>query len=178
MKNNVINTLKYTGIVTLSQYIGKNKIKIAQTHNEGGESLFNFLIDCLIGDFDIASNNRPNKVMLLQKSDENNSNSQYRQADWGVGFIGLLTKPEKVYSVDNVKVRYSFVIPKELVNNITDYNNLYLGLYTANTSMLNPNDFAAICELKGLGNAGITAAVIVDWELMFSNMITNKVEGD
>ena len=69
MKNIATNTLGYTGIVTLSQYINSKKIKIAQVHNEGSYPLFNFLSDCLLGDFSIAALALPNKIMLLKKDD-------------------------------------------------------------------------------------------------------------
>ena len=43
MTNTAVNTLTYTGIVTLSQYIENKKVKIGQTHNKGGAPLFKFL---------------------------------------------------------------------------------------------------------------------------------------
>ena len=60
MKNTAINTLKYTGIVTLSQYIGSKKRQIARMHNEGGDALFRFLANCLAGDFTTAKLTMPN----------------------------------------------------------------------------------------------------------------------
>ena len=87
--------LAYTGIVTLSQYIGTKKIKLAQMYNKGGDSLFTFISDCLTGDFDIARLNRPTKIMLLNCSKENDDsgntiNINYESAS---GFIYLVSKP-------------------------------------------------------------------------------------
>ena len=67
MKNTAINTLNYTGIVSLSQCIGNRKIKIAQMHNTGGASLFNFLANCLIGNFTTAKINYPTKIKLINR---------------------------------------------------------------------------------------------------------------
>ena len=67
-KNKAINTFTYTGVVTLSQYIGSKKIQVAQVHNAGGASLFEFLADCLIGDIEIAQTKRPTKIKLIYHS--------------------------------------------------------------------------------------------------------------
>ena len=65
MNSKAVNTLNYTGIVTLSQYVGNNKVQLAQIHNTGGTSLFNFLASCLAGHFQYASVNWPTKIKLL-----------------------------------------------------------------------------------------------------------------
>ena len=111
MKNTAINTLKYTGIVTLSQYIGAKKVKIAQRHNDGGDALFEFLASGLIGDFAMAKALRPTKIMLLRQTNTP-ENPIYETTD-NADFYYLLTRPEKLSSVGLSKVRYSFLIPKE-----------------------------------------------------------------
>ena len=57
MKNTAINHINYTGIVTLSQYINGKKFLITQKHNAGAHMLFDFLADCLVGNFDLVKNN-------------------------------------------------------------------------------------------------------------------------
>ena len=168
MKNIAINTLKYTGVVTISQYIGGKKITLAKVHNEGGPALFEFLANCLVGDFTLAKATRPVKATILAKD----ANGNYVQHNYGVGFVGILTEPEKVY--DNSTgtfngVKYSFLIPKEIVENIGDINNAYLGLYTNGATMENLDYFAARCKLKLSKTNTISAALLVDWQLMITN---------
>ena len=167
MKNTAINTLKYTGIVTLSQYIGSKKIKISQVHNTGGDSLFEFFASCLLGDFTTAKLIRPTKVMLLERT--NDDPPVYTQPTNGSGFIYIITKPEKVSDTGSCRVKYSFVIPKDDVASIRSSDNLYLGLFADEVSVDNPENFAAICELK-LANNIINASLVVDWELIISNI--------
>lgn len=161
------NSLTYTGTVTLSQYIDSKKIKIAQTHNTGGSSLFNFLSNCLVGDFGIAKNTIPNKVMLLKKTDTDGQES-YTSAS---GVFYLYTNPEKVYKEEDssVAVRYSFMISSDFIVGV-DFNGI--GLYTADTSDVtpDPNRFAAFAYIDTSKiNLSLSSALVVDWELYISN---------
>ena len=163
MKSKTANILNYTGTVTLSQYIGAKKIKILQEHNAGAFPLFNFLSDCLVGDFDIAKTACPNKIMLLKKR---NSADGYDKAS--LGFIYLMTKPEKVFNTDKGIVRYSFTISRDLLDG-TDFDSI--GLYTSSTVEDDYEKYAAVCELKGLNESTLSTylALVVDWELHISN---------
>lgn len=169
MKGNAINTLIYTGIVTLSQYRCGKKIKVAQVHNTGGNPLFNFLADCLIGDFAIANISRPTKVMLLIKTTEDDGSLSYSAKS---GFIYLLSTPEKVYTTESTKVRYSFIIPKDNFMEIPTEaeKELGLGLYADDATDENLEKFAAFCSLKDVKNLNAAANnLVVDWDLVISN---------
>lgn len=170
MKNTAINTLKYTGIVTLSQYSGSKKIKLLQVHNTGGDSLFEFLTSCLMGDFATARLTRPTKIMLLERINPNDKYDPpvYDQPANSQGFMYLITKPEKISESGSSRVRYSFVIPKETIASVKSSDNLYLGLYTNEAEA--PENFAAICELKLANNSIPNAALVVDWDLIISNI--------
>ena len=170
MKNRATNNMRYTGIVTLSQYIGSKKIKISQVHNEGGNPLFEFLANCLIGDYTLARIFRPTQIMLLERTKQNGTDYSYSQSSSGAGLIYLLTRPE-IVDIDGLcRVRYSFVIPKEVVNSITDFTNLYIGLYHDGASEDSPEDFSAICQ-PALSNTAVqNAALVVDWDLIISDM--------
>ena len=167
MKNTAINTLSYTGVVTLSQYIGQRKIKLAQTHNTGGASLFDFLSSCLIGDFDRAKAIIPTKIMLLTyDSTEPDTINNYVQAS---GFISLLTPPERIDSDGLSKVRYSFIIPRDTMASLPTTGSFGIGLYAKGVKDTEPSNFAAFCKI-GLGrNDLVNAALVVDWELLISN---------
>ncbi len=169
MKSAALNTLEYTGMVTLSQYIGHKKIKIVERANAGGNPLFNFLADCLVGDFDTAKLCKPTKIMLLQYS-ELDGKPKYESRS---GFTYLTSKPEKVYSstTDSAGlVRYSFIISRDMLNG-TEFNSI--GLYTDTTN--EPAEFAAFCKVEDLPEDELSASsvLLVDWELS----ITNKEKG-
>jgi hypothetical protein len=168
MKNTAINTLKYTGEVTLSQYIGQKKYRVAQLHNAGGNALFNFLADCLIGEFNIAKANRPTKIMLISRSADGPDGYEYRGVS---GFIYLLTNPEKVYNVEDTdaicRVRYSFIIPQDMIEGINSLDKLGIGLYS--DAEKSPEAFAAYCEFDVSASSLVNTALVVDWELIISN---------
>ena len=173
MKNTAINTLKYTGIVTLSQYISGKKFNIAKLHNKGGNALFSFLASCLVGDFTLAYAARPTKVMLLERinPDEEDSEAEYDQPEGSIGFMTLITKPEIISNVGIGKVRYSFVIPKNIVDKL-NFDNLYLGLYADGAVETQPNNYAAICKLAIAKTIVANTSLLVDWELSISNIST------
>jgi hypothetical protein len=169
MSNKAINSLGYTGIVTLSQYIGNKKIKILQKHNTGGSSLFDFLSDCLCGDFTVAELKRPMKIMLLKKNTDPASGSiTYVSKS---NFINLISKPVKI---NKGSVIYSFVISRDILlsNEAADFD--AIGLYTNSiTNITEANDFAAICNVSSEDQNTTTfsssSALIIDWQLIISN---------
>jgi hypothetical protein len=172
MKSKAISTLTYTGIVTLSQYIGSKKIKIAQIHNTGGNPLFRFLADCLAGDSALAAMDRPTKIMLVKRN-------KYKQVDGTIlydyerksGFIPLLTQPEKVYSDTESTVKYSFMIPRAMLEEIDSFEGLGIGLYPNGALDVKADlpNYAAFCEIAATKSALINAILVVDWELHISN---------
>lgn len=165
MKNKAINTFEYTGIVTLSQYIGTKKVKIAQLQNEGSYSLFNFFADCLLGDFDVAKINRPTKIMLLHKD---STTGEYQSMS---GFIFQTSKPEKVFTTTTkITVRYSFIIPRELVNSISSKAISHIGLYANSAKNEEVNEFSAIVKFnQGDDTTSESSVIVVDWYLNISN---------
>ena len=171
MKNIAINNLKYTGIVTLSQYIGQKKVKIAQVHNTGGDSLFNFFASSLIGDFTMAKALRPTKIMLLKQTNTP-ENPIYETTD-NADFYYLLTRPEKITSAGLSRIKYSFLIPKQDVDRL-DFEKLCVGLYADAATTDEPGNYAAVCNLGLSKNNVVSASLVVDWELIISNMITSE----
>ena len=160
MNNNKNDIMQYTGIVTLSQYIGNKKVKLASIHNNGGEGLFNFIVDCLMGEFVTAEFNRPAKIKLLQESGSLSGASPY---------IYLLTNPARVYpNEENLgcAVRYSFVIPRELLE--TEFN--AIGLYADAATEQDLAYYVAKCYIDAASiMADTSSALVVDWDLTFTN---------
>jgi hypothetical protein len=56
----------YTGVVTVSMYTNDRLIKTTTSHNKGMSTLFNFISNCLRGDFKSARESRPCKIVLLK----------------------------------------------------------------------------------------------------------------
>jgi hypothetical protein len=171
MKNTAINAFKYTGIVTLSQYIGTKKIQVAQIHNEGGKALFRFLTNCLVGNFNIAKLTMPAKVMVLERTnkDEDSATPTYAQLINGTDFTKLLTSPTQIDNIESSRVRYSFIIQKETVESFRDFDNLYLGLYTNEATVDTPENYVAVCKLE-VPKTITRASIVVDWDLVISNI--------
>lgn len=170
MKSKAINSMKYSGIVTISQSIKGKKIKLKQVHNEGTLTLFNFLADCLIGDFDIAKASQPTKIMLLEYKDKDAKGSPLATPTYESksGFLHLVNKPEKELKDNKSIVRYSFILSRD---NLQGSNFNRIALYT--NSVIKVEDctnFAAICPAT-LDSQLIESAtaLIVDWELILSN---------
>ena len=130
-------------------------------------SLFNFLADCLVGDFDAARLNCPAKILLLNFDKETQEVSQAPNTS----FIYLLTTPEKLYSTSEGIVKYSFIIPQEYfaagdINGATRFN--AIGLYAG--SATDAEDYAAYCEVDTSGwSVSISSVLVLDWELHISN---------
>lgn len=164
MKNTAINNLTYTGVVTLSQYNGNKKHQIAKVHNTGGTTLFKFFASCLIGDFESAKIDRPAKIKLINRG----ASGEYESAS---GFIFKRNIEKLVDNLGECRVRYTFMIPRDLLENITSISTLSLGLYSAYEEEL--SNFIAFCDLGSglnLTKAELAhASLLVDWELVISN---------
>ena len=169
MKNLAVNTLNYAGVVTLSRYNKGKKVKICQVHNAGGEVLFNFLADCLAGDFDLATYNKPVKISLIHVDTETNTITKASEDD----YFNLLSKPEKVYEPGAGKVRYSFMIPQDTV---IKQNWNAIGLYADSAEKSTDlADYAAYCMLHediAEQTTAITSVLVIDWDLIISNKET------
>ena len=165
VKGTAINNIEYTGIVTISQYTKGKKNVIAEVHNVGGKPLFNFLADCLLGDYATAANDRPIKILLLNIDD--NGNKHIAES---TTFISLLAAPEKIHSEDSGRVRYSFIIPQEYFAAGSPGSVRFnaIGLYA--NSATGPDDYAAYCEVDTSNwSISMTSVIVLDWELHISN---------
>lgn len=162
IKGTTASKLEYTGIVTVSQCTHSKKITLAKLHNEGGKSLFNYLADCLVGDFDIANASRPTKIMLLNVDDS----GKIEKAN-NASFIYILYNPEKVYDDSKGIVRYSFIIPQDVLSG-SSFN--AIGLYAANATEADLADFAACCRFElDRSNISLSHILVIDWELHIFN---------
>lgn len=164
MNNTATNSLGYTGIVTLSQYIGNKKKIVARSHNRGQHSLFDFFSNCLVGDFATAEYALPAKIRLLNVVD-----SVYEPIS---SFVYLRTPPEKLYDATAGVVKYSFILPRDVLED-AKFSQLGVGLYTA--AETDPGEFLAFCTIDDLtvGEVSTTSILVLDWELRISNASGN-----
>ena len=169
MKSTANNHMVYAGTVKLSQRIGKQTFEVAKLDNAGGAALFDFLSDCLAGNFDSALVKRPVKIKLLL---ENASDPGTFAEDEGSGFIYLSTLPEKSIATreKGVVVRYSFLVTRE--QSKVTFN--HIGLYAAGATDI--NDYAAVVSVPedvlnvfNTSTDAIVSAMVIDWELNISN---------
>jgi hypothetical protein len=171
MKNKAINALNYTGIVTLSQYVGKTKLQVAQLHNTGNTSLFSFLANCLAGEFDKVKSHTPSKIRLLRRNGSTGDCS-YSPV---TASIFLHTPPEPSFDSGESRVRFSFIIPRDFLDSVSLTNSqdgvVGLGLYANSVSEEEPENFMAFCALDNLDRSNIlaNAFLVVDWELIIAN---------
>ena len=170
MKNTAINSLGYTGIVTLSQYIQNNKIPITKAYNKGRSSLFNFLSDCLKGDFELAKLSLPSNIMLLN-AEINSETGEIDQFTAASGVIALSTiaTPEKALDESSGRVRYSFIVTRDQLE--TESFNA-IGLYAKGIKPEYCQYNMAYCildESVNSANLSVSSALVVDWDLIITN---------
>lgn len=60
---------QYTGTVTVASYLGDRLIKKETHHNQGLKTLFEFIGDCLQGNWYGARDKRPCKLVMLKKAE-------------------------------------------------------------------------------------------------------------
>lgn len=169
MKDIATETLSYSGIVTLSQQIGKKIVVLSKTHNTGGESLFSFLADCLLGKLDTAS--VPAKIKLVNREKYDDASYNYESVS---GFVFLRSPAEKTKtSSGDYCVRYSFMIPRDMLENIANIETLGIGLYARNASEADTENFLAFCSVKFNIGQIVNSSLLVDWDLIISNASTN-----
>ena len=169
MKNVATNKLGYTGIVTLSQYNGHKKIKTEQVHNAGGNSLFNFLADCLMGDFEAARLELPVKIKLLKTDiDPFTNESTISSAS---GFIEYAVRPERLFTdigSARSEICYSFIIPRDIIENAS-FNSIGLYPRMATDSESDVDSFAAYCMVEDQALLSSSSVLVVDWKLVIEN---------
>jgi hypothetical protein len=178
MKSLATNTLGYTGVVTLSRYHNNKKYELIKIHNNGKSPLFDFLADCLIGNYEAAAQSRPTMIKLLKVTSSEGATDSLESAS---GFIALMTTPEKINKPNGGGVRYSFIVTRDMVFD-TNFNRI--GLYTkavADNAISDQilDEYAAYCDVKdsGIASGSLSAssALLIDWELIISNKETNNV---
>lgn len=168
MDSTALNTISYTGQVNLAWYSNGKKMPFAQIHNIGGNTLFDFIVDCLLGDFTKASKEKPAKVALLNAAKDPSGEHITRSSLWV--WVTETTIPTVIPHANGCTIRYSFIIPQEYIT--SNFNSI--GLYPTHINDTALDKYCAICEVKGQTNFNFNAAtaLAVDWDLNFTNSTT------
>lgn len=67
---NKLNSVSYTGNVKIELFNGKRKLQQYCTHNTGKQRLFDFLANCLVGNFNAAKSAMPCRVACFNNEDK------------------------------------------------------------------------------------------------------------
>lgn len=70
VSQNNSTAIKYSGKVTVKLQQGNRILSSRQSTNSGGESMFKFIAYCLAGDYSVAEELRPCKVMLFHNDED------------------------------------------------------------------------------------------------------------
>lgn len=165
----------YEGKVTLTLKSNNRVLSSKIYKNKGTAQLFKFLGYCLIDSYEEAKKYLPNKIMLLKNISSDRRNPQSTSvvpcSDWQT----LAKTPTIISENDEVKVVYSFEIPRAAVEGEFNQVALYGALADA------PTEFSAYYYLKDvyeeLENQKIedwsaTTVLLIEWELNLSNKNT------
>ena len=170
----------YTGKVTVSVYDNDRLIKTTTSHNKGMSTLFNFIGNCLKGDFKSARESRPCKLVLLKadESEKTKTNPIEKPKFWTEAYAISAptvydTAAMAIPNGDSSKVTYHFRIPSlNLVAGATVKKLLLLPIkYTALTEAC---AYYCLDNEITLPQRSGNITIIVDWTLIFSNSTTTS----
>lgn len=177
MTNKILNSVGYSGKVTLSIQEGNKILKTQEFNNSGTSHLFSFFAHCLMGNFDEASLYRPTKIRLLKVNIDESTGAETSAED-ASGLIYLRSRPERIYNpkTQGETVKLSFMVPRTMISAV-GFNRI--GLYPHFASIEDIYDYSAYCDLSGNEDLGVesynawtlSSVLLVDWELTVSNKI-------
>lgn len=178
------HNFKYNGDIKIKLLDGDRIYSEKNYHNNGTIKLFNFFMDCLIGNYNVAKSSRPCRLVLFKKDREDNPAEHiiYKHPDWS----DETRISTKIY-YDNVKpvaadedggsIIFHFRVPFIALN--AGETIWKLGLYPEYISSFE-NDLCAFYVFKSENDlidipmSGGNFTIVIDWKLT----ITNGNEGE
>ena len=127
------------------------------------------MANCIAGDFTNCKAGCPTRIRLLSREIGSGGGYDYSSVS---GFIFKQNSNVIVDKLGECRVRFSFMIPRDLLENITNIETLGLGLYNTRYSEL--DSFVAFCAIGTSGlelsRAELThASLLVDWDIVIAN---------
>lgn len=174
----------YTGKVTVSVYDNDRLIKKTTSHNKGMSTLFNFIGNCLKGDFKSARESRPCKLVLLRKDDNNtidpinSSNPIENPSVWTEAYtVSTPTVYDNtamaIPDSGSCEVTYHFRIPSLNLVAGAKVKKLLL-LPIKYTSLTEACAYYRLDNEIELPQRSGNITIIVDWTLKFANSTTTS----
>ena len=157
-KADIASSLYYSGEVSVSVMRGSKLIKKIKQHNEGGEWLFKFFAECLVGRYSTSTDYRPKQLLLTNGAAAAST------------FIGFNQTPTYEAANDSgVGVTFHFTVPYAYLSGTSiDTLYLYCDEYANDAELINQQNWSAKCEL---GDNAIVVSretniiLIIDWTL-------------
>lgn len=165
--------LGYEGKVTLTLKGDSGRVLKSKTYkNKGTAQLFKFLGYCLIDSYEEAKNLLPNKILLLRNTSEHPDEAVETAVEQCSTWQTYVQTPTIISDNSQVKVVYSFEVPRAAIEG--DFNQV--ALYGAGVTDM--HDFSAFYYLRdNVGNFedtevalwSATTVLLIEWELSLSN---------
>ncbi len=178
--NTEINELKtlnnqsvnYKGIVKVSIVNGQNKTISTNTYyNNGTNNLFNFIANCIAGNYINHEKYRPCKIALYKAAASgSNIKSEYRVSNFIFQDGAAKVKNINSDKTSGCEVIYHFRIP---FVQLTSSENVVSAALWPSIFSENNNEYSAIVNLNPVieipENVSTNWTIIVDWTLQISN---------
>ena len=168
----------YEGKVTLTLKSNNRVLESKTYKNSGTAHLFKFLGHCLIGSYDeTAKTLLPTKIALLY----NAGNGIATEVDDRSLFIGLAQTPTIISENNEVRVTYSFEVPKSAIEGNFNQIALYGAGITSKAEFSAyyylTDDYGNLAE-QTVGDWSSTTILLIEWELSLSNKTTEVTSTD
>lgn len=158
---------KYTGKIKI-KYISKNKIvKSYRAHNQGQLSLFKFICDCLVGQYD--DDNSPKYIQIFNSTTKEPEFSK----NYCVTTAAIRHNSAVSLVVNNVEAKalIKFLIPGGSLKSSTNFRGNVLALYNKNNydDVSNPMAYVVLEESESIGAIEADTNILIEWSLSISN---------
>lgn len=163
----------YSGNVTVKLVKDGKTLKTVKKHNTGCSELFDFLSECLMGNF--VQGKMPKVLMGYYNNEDPTATSL------GTKVLSTFVPYADIDKIsvedDNYKVEYKFNIPALIVNTSTHPINVLalFNMNNANESASVPSAFIKLDSSKEITPDMVSSGVniIVLWDMQFSNPSSN-----
>ncbi len=178
MSHNILNGgIGYEGKITLTLKSNNRVLESRIYKNKGTAPLFQFLGKCLAGAYTEVEGLLPNQIALLYNPASSTASADEAAATAVTTLIGYTQTPSFNDKAAEVKVTYSFEIPRTKISG--DFNQV--ALYGAGKTEPD-EEFSAYYYLTDGSGTDIvaqhisewsaTTVLLIDWELSLSNKNT------
>ncbi len=166
-------SIVYNGNVTIKLVKDGKTLKTVKKHNTGCIELFDFLSNCLMGNF--VQSKTPKLLMgyHLASGEPTKTNLGTNALSTLVPYADIA----KIYDGDNCKVEYKFNIPSLIVNTAVGSINVLALFNMSNASADSPvpSAFVKLDSSKVITPEMVSSGIniIVIWDMQFSNPSSN-----